>query len=57
MKKPKDLPPRCPCKAWSQFIKESRPITTIAHIHGINYAGPVFRICPFCGKKLKESNP
>jgi hypothetical protein len=45
----------CECDKWKLFLKEMDGLVMFASVHGIKYQSGVFKYCPWCGKKLVES--
>ena len=46
---------KCDCEDW-KYVDEIDGIITFAWTHHIEYKGPTFVYCPFCGRKLKKEN-
>ena len=43
----------CTCNDWIRGTEEIDGQMDFCHAHGIKYTGPLFRYCPWCGKRLK----
>ena len=41
---------KCDCYEWGVYIRAMGAFYTLGSSHGVEYVGPKFRFCPFCGK-------
>ena len=46
----------CDCADWQKCSPQIDAIMTLAWNHGIQYTGKVFVYCPWCGKRLAETD-
>lgn len=47
----------CDCQDWKENIDKINGNFLIAHIHGMGgYTGKPFKLCPWCGKELKNAD-
>ena len=46
----------CDCEGWKQSCPQIDVIMTLAWSHGVPYTGKVFVYCPWCGKRLAETD-
>lgn len=40
----------CTCEEWKIYIKEMEMFDFARNARGLEYKGPYFKFCPFCGK-------
>ena len=43
----------CTCKEWIKLVPQIDSVFTMAWTHGYMYTGTPWRVCPWCGEKLK----
>ena len=43
----------CNCPDWKIGIKQIDSAIQFQYIHGIEYKGPIFNFCPWCGVILE----
>jgi len=40
------------CVDFARFSEKMEPFWGLGYAHGLQYEGPIFRFCPFCGERL-----
>ena len=44
----------CKCAEWKRNVNLGTNDFVILHIHGLTIHGDIYKICPWCGKKLNK---
>jgi len=44
----------CDCQEWKLSMPQIDGAQTLARIHGMEYTGSTFKVCPWCGMSLQE---